>query len=235
MLMQKNRIVFVLCSALSVCIASATQQPQAATIGVQKLIHEVSQEVAAVQMTIDKPVSKYNDQELLALIDLINARHQHSMSPSNIAKMAIAKSMIIQILKDYRVTGVSFCVDPNIAFILDEQNPTFTVHYKDKKGHHASRVYESSINSIGLKFELSLKFNMIIFTNTDFNFFETNKNIELGYGIDISGVFGGGLGFTYTPFRNAPGGMFILSFIVGSPGGALSLVTGGKLMPQSMQ
>src|SRR5205085_3803602 len=76
--------------------------------------------------------------------------------------------------------------DWNGAFLVDSQDPCFTVTYKDSKGNAKKRTYQADINLIGLNVELALRFNMIFFVGTDFNLALTNEVIELGTGIQIS-------------------------------------------------
>ena len=136
------------------------------------------------KMNVVKPVNKQNENKL----------------------KTIAKK-----LKDYKVTGFSFCIDPNFAFIYDSQNPTFEVKYKNEKGEIKKRKYESYIQSIGLKLEFTFKFNLIFFLGTDLDFYNTNKEIDLGYGIDIDSTF---CDITYANFNNAPGGILIIGIPV---------------------
>ncbi len=110
-------------------------------------------------------------------------------------------------MKQFKPTGFSFCVDPNIAFFYDNQNPAFDVKYVNNAGEIKTRKYQAEIKSLGLKFELTFKFNLIFFVGTDLDFYNTNKKIELGLGIDIESNI---IDFTYASFKNAPGGIIIL-------------------------
>jgi hypothetical protein len=98
-----------------------------------------------------------------------------------------AEGLLIKRLKSYRITGFSLSIDPNGAFIWDNQNPAFTVAYCNAKGETKSRTYQASIDSIGLKFEFAVKLDLIFFTGTDADFYSTNKVIELGTGIEVNG------------------------------------------------
>ncbi len=89
-------------------------------------------------------------------------------------------------LSDYHVTGWSHCTDFNIGAILDTQNPLFQVHFKDGQGNLKKRNYRAHIETLGLKAETALRFNMICFTDVDFNYFDGDKTIEIGKGFDIA-------------------------------------------------
>ncbi|MFC1895014.1 hypothetical protein ACFLYH_03640 [Candidatus Dependentiae bacterium] len=112
-------------------------------------------------------------------------------------------------LKDYKISGFSFCIDPNAAFLFDTQNPEFEVMYKNSKGKVKTRKYRAKIKSIGFKIEFDIKMNLIFFTNTQVNFFDSNKKIKLGSGIDIQSHI---IDFTYASFKDMPGGLVILGF-----------------------
>lgn len=117
------------------------------------------------------------------------------------------KNSIVENLKDFKVSGMAFTVDPNIALIYDSQNPKFKLTYKNSKNEQKTRIYKSKIKSWGFKLELTFKLNFIFFTGTDFNFYDSEKEINLGYGVDISSNL---VDFTYVSFLNAPGGMIIV-------------------------
>ncbi len=138
------------------------------------------------------------------------------------------------VLKKYKVTGFSFIdftIDPNLACIKETQNPEFNVYYQDKTENIKFRRYKAEINTIGLKLEASIKFDFIFFINTDINFYDSDKVIELGKGIDSNFSFFSGIAFTYAPFKNCKGAMLIVSVPILFVGPSLSLVTGGSLTP----
>ena len=87
-------------------------------------------------------------------------------------------------LKDYKVTGVSYAVDPNWAFFVETQNPELNVAYKDSKGNVKTRKYKAQIKTAGLKIELAVKFDLILFVGTDMDFYNSDKEIVLGTGVD---------------------------------------------------
>lgn len=100
--------------------------------------------------------------------------------------LAAMQSALAKKLQSYRVTGFSFAIDPNGAFFVDNQDPEFTVAYKDARGELRTRRYAASIDSIGLKVEFAINFDFIFLTGTATNFYDTDKVIELGTGFEIS-------------------------------------------------
>jgi len=90
-------------------------------------------------------------------------------------------------LKSYRISGFSWALDPNFALVVGNQNPVFTVTYCDPKGDIKTKKYQASIDLVGINTEAACRINLIFFTNTDANFYNTNKTIELGRGIEIGG------------------------------------------------
>lgn len=102
------------------------------------------------------------------------------------AGIAQVQGLIAKKLQDYKVSGYSFAIDPNGAFFVDNQDPQFTVVYKDAKGDIKTRRYQASIDSMGLKVEFAVSFDLIFFTNTSVNFYDSEKVIELGRGIEMN-------------------------------------------------
>ena len=98
-----------------------------------------------------------------------------------------AEGLLIKRLKSYHISGFSLAIDPNGACMIDNQDPSFPVAYRNAKGEIKTRKYQASINSIGLKLEFAIKFDLIFFTGTEDDFYNTNKVIELGTGIEVSG------------------------------------------------
>ena len=95
------------------------------------------------------------------------------------------KETLSTALRDFRVTGVAFCVDPNFAFIYNNQNPNFVITFKNSKDEIKTRHYQANIKSWGLKIEFTAKLNLIMFVDTDLNFENSNKELQLGTGIDL--------------------------------------------------
>jgi len=147
----------------------------------------------------------------------------------------------LNIAKQFKAIAASGGWDPNIAFIFDNQNPDITYTYRNDKGEIKTKKYRASINSIGLKAELEFKYNIVFVTGeTNFNFHDSNKVIELGSGIDIkTNTFD----LTYVTFKHMAGGLIILgipvtSWLLAGPtmgfillNMGISYVTGGYLYP----
>ncbi len=173
----------------------------------------------------------FQEEELIALMGASGILKFLPNNDKNLQKLKSLQQSLITTLRDYKVTGYSFAVDPNFAFLIETQNPAFTVYYKDQAGNVKMRDYQANINTIGLKLELSLKLDLIFFVNTDMNFFDSNKEIKFGNGIDTNLAMLFGCGVTYASFANMPGGMLILSLPLFLAAPSLSLVTGGSLLP----
>lgn len=137
----------------------------------------------------------------------------------------------IEELKQYKPTGISFCVDPNVGLIWDNLDPAFTITYKNAAGQTKIRRYQASIDTIGLKLDFSIHLNLVFFTDSANDYYESNKVLQLGTGIQFGFTKVWGLGVIYAPFKNAPGGLLILSSCFGIGGDGLCLVQGGTLIP----
>ena len=101
--------------------------------------------------------------------------------------LAQSQESLITLLKSYRVSGFSWSINPNFALIINKQDPTFTVTYRNPKGEIKNRTYQAAIDLVGINAEISCRFSLIFFTNTDANFYNTNKPIKLGRGLEIGG------------------------------------------------
>lgn len=164
-------------------------------------------------------------------------------APEQAETMQAILNALVKKGQKFTVSGSSFCVDPNGGFILDTQDPKFTVTYKDAKGNVKKRMYKADIQLVGLNVELAFRFNWIFFTDENFNYHDSNKVITLGKGIQINpcklyylathrlfdiwprrlisnsailtllSLFD----FTYIPFENAQGGMVIATLDLGFP------------------
>lgn len=200
-------------------------------------------ESSVKQSLNSKPGSRFTEEEINSLLTtMING---NTSIPKDI-RIAFGEmsSYIAKRLCEYKVTGVAFAFDPNFGFLYDNQNPSFTVVYKNNEGGLKTRIYDSSINSLGTKVALSLNFNFICLTG-DLDFENTNKVLQLGTGIDVdllipakilatmrerfipSGVF-----LTYAPILNAPGNFFMLGLDFGLACG-INIVTSGTLTPRN--
>lgn len=150
-----------------------------------------------------------------------------------IAEPLIAEKMSIKEQKEYKPTGISFCIDPNVGLIWDNLDPMFTITYKNAAGQTKTRKYQASIDTIGLKLDVSIRFNLVFFTDSANDYYESNKVLHLGTGIELGIAEAWGLGLIYAPFTNAPGGLLIINGNFGIGGNGLCLVQGGTLIPIS--
>lgn len=147
-------------------------------------------------------------------------------------KIEEIKTVLINRLKQYKVDGVSFSVtlDPNIAFFYDTINPDIKITYKDNKENFITKEYNSSIKSIGLKFEAAFVLDFIFILGTNLNLFNSKDVIKIGSGFSLNlnpGCLG--LTITYASIKNGPGGILILSIPIGASAGLASYVIGGTL------
>ena len=173
----------------------------------------------------------FSTEETMAKVN--TALEAYGIDENQNTALVLSKKVLKEKLKNFKVTGVSFCADPNFGFIYDNQNPIFDVCYKNSKGQEIFRKYLASINSIGFKFQFSINILCVFIVNTPFNFYDSNNTIDLGMGIDVvfsTGV-GSGILLMYAPFKNMIGGLFIVGLPIGCPGESLSLVTDGFLTP----
>ena len=187
------------------------------------------------QTTSHSPNS-YNEEELINLIKttlshLPYIRNTREGNERDTQVLLDMQNFLINKLRKYHVSGVSFAVDPNLALFIESQNPAFSVVYKDSEGNIKTRSYQAEINTVGFKAEASIKLDLIFFTGTGVNFYDSNKVITLGTGIDANLSVAFGIGITYAPFTNIPGGIVIVSLPILFAFPSLSVVTGGSLTP----
>jgi len=151
-------------------------------------------------------------------------------------------TMTVEEQKQYKPSGVAFCIDPNVGLIWDNLDPEFSITYQNAAGQKKVRNYQASIDTVGLKLDVSFRFNLVFFTDSANDYFESNKVLELGQGIEIGdwplrmlipglNLLPVGTGLIYAPFKNAPGGLLIIDLNIGLGGDGLCLVQGGTLTP----
>ncbi|MBX9831071.1 hypothetical protein K2X40_03870 [Candidatus Babeliales bacterium] len=224
--MKKNIPKILLAFALQITLCCASKSQDAVT-ALQKVAAEDNLPYS-LSNKIDQ-AAKFKDEELVSLIEeVFNSVPNTS---ENAQELENAQQTLLAKLRSYKVTGFSFCVDPNFAFFVETQNPEFTVQYKNQYGEVKMRNYQAKINTIGFKIEASIKLDLILFVNTDMNFYDSNKEIIIGNGIDANLSLGLGVGITYASFANMAGGMLILSIPLLFAGPSLSYVSGGSLTP----
>ncbi len=242
---------------------------------------DIALKTAEMPAQIKLMVANLNSEEFseTTVIDLAGkmlALSGHTLSPEQQKLLKDIKNALTKKLKSYKASGCSFAIDANGAFFVDTVDPQFTVTFKDPKGNILTRKYKAAVELIGFNVEFAIRPTLIFMTG-DVNFYDTNKTIELGTGVEISPTlflkaysFGGfwrrlinfamehpygaspadeealmrstpwiekvwatplSLTFTYAPFKNTSGGIFMVSVPTGYTTGSLSLVRGGTLTP----
>ena len=182
---------FYIATSLAAQTSSATQPANSYT---KQQVLDIVNQIAA-----DSP---YMPKKLSSLLEEINESKPEELEgklekaittllaikikPEQRAQLEQIQAMLVKKLQNFKVSGASFAADFNGGFIVDTQDPRFTVTYKDAAGNTKTRTYQADISLVGLNIELALRLNLIFFVGTDFNFHESNKVIELGKGIQVS-------------------------------------------------
>ncbi len=212
---------------------SDTVQEQALSL-VEKIANNAEVPSASLLKHIEAARKAESDLSAEKLVQLVNATMKICIKTiTNDEQKALnkIKTQLVRELQNFKVTGYSFCVDPNGAFFLDNQDPRFTVTYKDNDGNVKTRTYQADINLIGLSVELSIRCRWMFFTGTDFNFYDSNKVIELDTGIECRFFPAPLFIISYIPFKNMNGALVTISIPIGIPFAVISYVTGGTLTP----
>ena len=132
-----------------------------------------------------KPANSFTEEEIKLFINKLLNEFGPDMPRDARDSLRAVLGFIGKRLSSYKVSGMAFAFDPNIALIGDTQNPSFTIVFKDENGRVKSRDYDARITSWGLKIAFSLNFNLIFITG-DIDFENSNKVLELGKGIDLA-------------------------------------------------
>ena len=154
--------------------AAITTQPQKSTLSLTTL----KQELGAL-----------NQQDLTAITKDIIATYGDMLTEEQLKAYIEVQLKLIDRLRSFKVTGIgiTMAVDPNVALIYDNQDPTFVIYFKNPAGEIKQRRYQASIKSIGLKCECAVNLHLIVFINTtSLNYFDANEVIPLGFGGEIS-------------------------------------------------
>lgn len=170
-----------------------------------------------------------NEEDLLVLCESLMP-YLSRLNEKQTHNLLNIKNEIIAYLRSFKVTSCAFEIDPNIAFILDHQTPTFTAHYENGKGQSKHRKYDAKIWSIGFKAEFAIRVEIIAVMSNSFNYYDSNKEIRLDKGVEFSLAAGPGLNFLCCGFEDFGGGLVIAGVPLGFSGG-LSIVIGGSLVP----
>jgi hypothetical protein len=173
--------------------------------------------------------SKSNEEDLLSFCEQLTPYLSH-LNENQIKGLTKVKDEIIDYLRSFHATSYFIEIDPNVAFILDHQTPSFTVYYENGKGKFKQRKYDAKIWSIGFKVEFAIRLEIIKIISGSFNYYDSNKEICLGKGIEVSFDPGVGVSVLYCGLEDFDGGMLIVGVPIGLSG-ALSMVIGGSLVP----
>ena len=141
------------------------------------------------------------------------------------------KEKLIKYLKSFVASSFDVSIDPHFAIILGNQNPNFTVTFGNAAGEFKTRQYQLSIWSVGFKFEIAIKIDLIMIVGSGFNYYDTNKELKLGSGIDLSIGVGPGFDLTYTTIENVGSCGILIAAIPLGVSGALSYVFSGSMTP----
>lgn len=138
---------------------------------------------------LKKDIRSLSQQDLVAIASDMLTSCGDSFTPEQLKACIEVQANIIDHLRTFKVTGVAFAVDPNLAFIFNTQNPKFDLYFKNDAGELKHRKYQAAINTIGLKIEFAVNLNVIFFINTDLNYFDANTVIPLSWGGEIMPLF----------------------------------------------
>ena len=200
-------------------------------------------------------------QDVTAVTNDILALYGTSLTEQQLRDYIQMQTNIIERLRNFKVTGLgvsAIAIDPNIAFIYNNQNPVISVYFKNQAGELKKRAYQTSIKSVGFKFECAINLQLFFFINTDLDFVGADKEIPLSWGgevtIPLKYIFKEephrrfeedeglqkwvmrtpltyeALSFTYASIKNN-GGLLVVSLGFGLKDNIASIVIGGSLTP----
>jgi len=258
--MKKNLSYSMLFTALTLCSVNASTIEQSSTksdiqiktIDILTNIAKTFQHIPASyhdKLITAQDNTTTSNQDLIALVtettQLLNFNAPDFLATKD-QLLSLKRSLIAE-LEDFKITGFSFAIDPNLACIVETRNPKFSIDFIDSKGQKRSKDFELTFDTVGLKLQIGVNIDAIFFVNTDLNFYTLDKEIKLGTGIEVSSdalvsilsfsIFGSCLGnFTpdlnvaYIPFQNVKGGIVIASLAIFSKE-LFTIITGGTLKP----
>ncbi len=128
----------------------------------------------------------FTEQELITAMDTIVDGFSDKLTPELSAAIKAAQEALIKRLRNFKVSGFAWAVDPNGAFFVDTQDPAFDMVFKNAAGEIKTRRIQADIRSIGIKIELAINLNFIFFIGDDLNFLDADEKIELGVGGEFS-------------------------------------------------
>jgi hypothetical protein len=176
----------------------------------------------------------FTDIELAGIIDTVLSSVVPQSSPESVAYLAAAQQSIINNLKQYKISGISFVLHPDFSLIGGSININLPVIYKTETGEIKNRAFTLAMGTFGVQAGISLVGSLVFFTDGGaLNFYDTNKQLTLNTGIRIGlPIPVIPMDLTYAPFANATGGIVMLSLGIGLGGCALAIVSsGGTLTP----
>ncbi len=185
--------------------------------------------VAGIYSLIPK-ISNLPEEDLIDLCDKMLIYRKELGSKSS--EVENIKDELISYLRSFVANGIDFIeIDPNFALFYDEQNPDVIVSFKNPTGEVKTRKYALKIWSIGLKFEFAIKIVAITIVGSGFNYYDTDKVLKLGNGIDLALAYGPGIDLTYSKIESVGNcGVLIAGIPLGLSGG-ISYVFGGEMTP----
>ncbi len=175
-----------------------------------------------------KAPDTFPPEKLIPVISTALATCNKVMTPEEKQKLTNVKNQLVKELRDLKIIGYSYCRSVGIAYGFGIQILRFVVTYKDFYGTAKTRTYQTAFPTGGLNFEIAPRLNFIFFLGKDDNFYDSNKFIRLGLGIELGGPF---CRLTYVPFKNTTGGLLIVALSPGltSPV-ALSVIPPGMIL-----
>ena len=96
------------------------------------------------------------------------------------------KNKIAATLKAFKVQNGSISVDPNLAFIFDTLNPSFTIQFKNEENEIKKQKYKAQINGIGFSFDLSIRIDKASLIKSNLTYLDKDKELIIDKGINIS-------------------------------------------------
>jgi len=179
---------------------------------------------------ISRSYSDLDEEYVLDICEYILKKHPQCLALSQKNALSSLRAAIVTYLKGFIVVSYDIDIDPNVAFLIDHQTPHMVVHYRNHEGLGKKRKYAIKVWSVGLKIEFAIRIELIKITSSLFNYYDTNKIIKLGKGIEVTSVFGSGFTVLYCGIKDFDGGLLISGFPLGFSMG-FSIVTGGSLVP----
>jgi hypothetical protein len=92
-------------------------------------------------------------------------------------------SFFKKLFKTMHITGYGYGIYSDAGIIYNSHRPCFTVHF----GEDQHKQYQLDFTSWGITAQLSYSASLLLFVNTDPDFYNTHKRIKLGWG--VSGEF----------------------------------------------